>query len=68
MKKIEKKQKKRMKWVGTDYEIVLEKLEMLESLKEADEVNEALVVVDWMLENEELSLVEERRKSLMDER
>ena len=60
-----------MKWVGTDYEIVLERLEMLESLKEEgvqDEVKEALVVVDWMLENEELTLVEERRTFLMDER
>ena len=40
----------RMKWAGTDYEIVLEKLEMLESWNKSEmepEVKEA--ILEWML-------------------
>ena len=46
-----------MKWAGSEYEIVLEKLEMLESWKnevEESEVKEA--ILDWMIENKETTL------------
>ena len=46
--------KLRMKWAGSDYEIVFEKLEMMESWKEEkdeDGVKESLV--DWMPTNKE---------------
>ena len=52
--------KLRMKWAGSEYEIVLEKLEMLESWKnevEESEVKEA--ILDWMIENKETTLTEE---------
>ena len=51
----------RMKWAGTGYEIILEKLEMMESWKEGMdndmEIKEA--VLDWMTTNDEDTLVEE---------
>ena len=50
----------RMRWAGSDYEILLEKLEMLESWQEErdeDGVKESLL--DWMLTNKEVTQVEE---------
>ena len=52
--------KLRMKWTGSEYDIVLEKLEMLESwktLEDAEGVKEE--VLDWMVNNKEVILVEE---------
>ena len=51
----------RMKWAGTGYEIIIEKLEMLESwqgdLEEGNEVKES--ILDWLATNDEDILVEE---------
>ena len=50
----------RMKWAGSDYEIVCERLEGMIDWKEEEsgiEVKEALM--DWMLENDEPTMVEE---------
>ena len=50
----------RSKWAGTDYEIVLEKLEMLESWNNSDvepEVKEA--IIEWMVDNDDSTLMEE---------
>ena len=55
-----KQDKLRQKWSGTNYEIVCEKLEGLMDWVQEDggeEVREALM--DWLLENDELTLVEE---------
>ena len=59
-KRLESKMEKlRLKWAGGDYEVILDKLEMLEGWKATggDEVKEALA--DWMLENDLDTLVEE---------
>ena len=51
----------RMKWAGGNYEIIIDRLEMQEGWKneveDKDGIKEALL--DWMLENEEETLVEE---------
>ena len=49
----------RMKWTGSSYEIILEKLEMLKSWQEEgnEEVKEA--IVEWMITNDVETLVEE---------
>ena len=54
-----KHDKLRMKWAGTDYEIVTEKLEGMANWMEEEnqEIKESLM--DWMLDNDELTLVEE---------
>ena len=54
-----KHDKLRMKWAGTDYEIVVEKLEGMASWMDErnQEIKESLV--DWLLENDELTLVKE---------
>ena len=50
----------RMKWAGSSYEIVLEKLDMLEIWKNPEvETNVKEALLDWMLENEESTLMEE---------
>ena len=48
-----------MKWAGTDYEIVLEKLEMLESWNKS-EVEPAVkeAIIEWMLDNEGSTLID----------
>ena len=51
--------KLRMKWAGTGYEIVLEKLEMLESWKSTGDIEIKEGLLDWMIENEESTLMEE---------
>ena len=60
-----KMDKLRMKWAGSDMEIVVEKIEMLESWKNDKEdksgVKESLI--DWILENEVSTLVEERHQA-----
>ena len=48
-----------MKWAGTGYEIVLEKLEMLESWKSTGDIEIKEGILDWMIENEESTLMEE---------
>ena len=49
----------RMKWTGSSYEIILEKLEMLKSWQEEgnEEVKEA--IIEWMITNDVETLVEE---------
>ena len=52
--------KLRQKWTGTDYEIICERLEgMLDWINEdgGNEVKESLI--DWLIENDEATLVEE---------
>ena len=50
----------RMKWAGTSYEIVLEKLEMLDSWKESEgELDVKNAIIEWMLENDDSTLMEE---------
>ena len=53
-------EKLRMKWAGSEYEIVLEKLEMLESWKtEEDAHGVKEEMLDWMISNKEVTLMEE---------
>ena len=53
-------EKLRMKWAGSEYEIVLEKLEMLESWKtEEDTQGFKEEMLDWMINNMEVTLIEE---------
>ena len=53
-------EKLRMKWAVGEYEIVLEKLEMLESWKtEEDTQGVKEEMLDWMINNKEVTLVEE---------
>ena len=50
----------RMKWAGTSYEIVLEKLEMLDSWKGSEgESDIKNAIIEWMLENDVSTLMEE---------
>ena len=51
----------RIKWAGSSYEIILEKLEMLESWKDLEEDDEGVkeAMIDWMVSNTEDTLVEE---------
>ena len=44
----------RMRWAGSNYEIIMDKLEMLESWKEDTEDSEGVkeALVDWMMTNE----------------
>ena len=50
----------RMRWAGTDYEIVVEKLEMMTGREEGSDTEGILEsVLDWMIENDEVTLVEE---------
>ena len=49
----------RMKWAGTGYEIVLEKLEMLDSWKNSEDNDIKSGLVDWMFENDTSTLMEE---------
>ena len=46
----------RIKWAGINYEIVWEKLEMLDSWKNSEGESN---VKEWMVENEESTLMEE---------
>ena len=53
-------EKLRMKWAGSEYEIVLEKLEMLESWKTEEDVHGVKEeILDWMISNKEVTLMEE---------
>ena len=51
----------RMKWAGSNYEIIVEKLEMLESWNDQEEDSEGVKesVIDWMITKSEETLVEE---------
>ena len=50
----------RMKWAGTSYDIVLEKLEMLDSWKGSEgESDFRNAIIEWMLENDDSTLMEE---------
>ena len=51
--------KLRMKWSGTNYEIIAEKLEGMENWKKDDNRDIKEAIVDWLLENNEEVLVEE---------
>ena len=55
-----KTDKLRMRWAGSEYEIILEKLEMLESWQtDNDDGGVKEEIIDWMLNNKEVTLVEE---------
>ena len=50
----------RMRWAGTDYEIVVVKLEMMTGSEEGSDKEGVLEsVLDWMIENDEATLVVE---------
>ena len=50
----------RMRWAGTDYEIVVVKLEMMTGSEEGSDKEGVLeYVLDWMIENDEATLVVE---------
>ena len=49
-----------MRWAGTDYEIVVEKLDMMTGRDEGMDREEVLEsILDWMIENDEVTLIEE---------
>ena len=49
-----------MRWAGTDYEIVVEKLDMMTGKDEGMDREEVLEsILDWMIENDEVTLIEE---------
>ena len=50
-----------MRWAGSNYEIIIDKMEMLESWKDDTEDKEGVkeALVDWMLTNKDDTLVEE---------
>ena len=57
-----KRDRLRMKWARSDLEIVLEKLEMLQSWQDEGSGEENMVkeeLLDWMIENKVDTLVEE---------
>ena len=50
----------RMKWAGSNYEVVLEKLEMMESWKNSEgDSSVKVALIEWMVENDESTLMEE---------
>ena len=54
-----KMDKLRIKWGGTNYEIVLEKLDGMEGWKKDANKDIKEAIIDWLLENDEEILVEE---------